>query len=120
MVRFKKRTEEGGGWGPGPDRRAVSRPTAARPRQARGLRGVVQTGEHRGPLTHGPQSTTGGRGEERGAWAGLEKKGNGPSPKKREDFLFIQIEFKQVRTVLIKRWTYQDPKIPNKICMERN
>jgi hypothetical protein len=54
----------------------------------------------------------------RGAWAGLWKRGNGPSPKEQEDFLFFQIEFKQVQTVLIKRWTYQAQKIPNKIWLE--
>jgi hypothetical protein len=48
----------------------------------------VRTGERRGPLTCGPQPTVGERerGEERGKWAGPEKKGNGPSPKKYEDF----------------------------------
>jgi hypothetical protein len=53
-----------------------------------GRRDVVQTGERRGPLTHGPQPTAGGRriGEKRGAWAGPGKKGNGPSPREQEDF----------------------------------
>jgi hypothetical protein len=62
---------------------------------------------------HGPWPTAGGRGrgEKWGMWASPGKKGNGPSPKEQEDFLFIQIEFKQVQTVLIKRWTYHDPKI---------
>jgi hypothetical protein len=68
------------------------------PNAARGRCGAVRTGERQGPLTHGPRPTAGGRGrgEKRSLWAGPEKKGNGPSMKKHEDFLFIQIEFKQV------------------------
>jgi hypothetical protein len=60
-----------------------------------------------------------GRGEMWGPWASPGKKENGSCPKEQEDFLFIQIEFKQVRMVLIKRWTYPAPKIPTKIFLER-
>jgi hypothetical protein len=40
----------------------------------RGRRGTVETGERRGPLTRGSQPTVGGRGEQRGVWAGPGKK----------------------------------------------
>jgi hypothetical protein len=61
-----------------------------------------------------------GEGEKKsgGAWAGPGKRWSGSSPKEQEGFLFIQINFKLVQTVLIKRWTYQAQKNLNKIFME--
>jgi hypothetical protein len=41
-----------------------------------------------------------------------------PIPKEQENFQFIQINFKLVQFVLIKRWTYLALKIRNKIWME--
>jgi hypothetical protein len=63
---------------------------------------AARTGERKGPLTHGPRPAAGGRGEEWGRMGRPEGKRSGPSPKKQENFLFIQIKFKQVQTVLIK------------------
>jgi hypothetical protein len=40
----------------------------------RGRRGTVGTGERRGPLARGSQPTVGGRGEQRGMWAGPGKR----------------------------------------------
>jgi hypothetical protein len=45
-------------------------------------------------------------------------KRSGLSPKKQENFLFIEIKFKQVQTLFNKRWTYEARKIPNKIWLE--
>jgi hypothetical protein len=67
---------------------AWSRPASGVPtdRGARGWRGAVQTGEHRGPLTHGPQPMVGGRGEEWGVWADLTKKGEWAEPEETGGF----------------------------------
>jgi hypothetical protein len=92
--------------------RAWAQPTAARPRRAR-VGGTIRTGARR-PLTDGPRLAAGGRGrgEARGCMGrpGREKR-SGPSPDEQESFRFIQINFKLVRIVLIKRWNYQDLKI---------
>jgi hypothetical protein len=45
-------------------------------------------------------------------------KRSGLSPQEDGNFLFIQIKFKQPRTVLIQKWTYEALEIPNKIWLE--
>jgi hypothetical protein len=47
-----------------------------------------------------------------------EKKRSGPSSDEQWHFRFIQKNFKLVRFVLTKRWTYLAPKILNKIWLE--
>jgi hypothetical protein len=91
-------------------------PATARPWRAWAARHDPNRGAP-GPLTHGPRPVVGGRerGEARGP---AREKRSGPSPNEQESFRFIQLNFKQVQIVLIKRWTYQAPKIPNKIWLE--
>jgi hypothetical protein len=79
--------------GPSPDQWAASRPTTARPRRTGGA-AAARTAEREGPLMCGPQLAAGGRGEERGRVDRPGGKRSGPSPKKQENFLFIQIKFK--------------------------
>jgi hypothetical protein len=90
-----------------------------RPQRAR-AGGAVRTGARRS-LTHVPRLAAAGRGrgEARGAWAGLEKKEAWAEPEGTGTFLIYSNEFKLVRIVLIKRWTYWAPKTPNKIWLER-
>jgi hypothetical protein len=84
------------------------RPDRQRPGRDAGGAAGARTGERDGPLTREQCPAAGGRGrgEEWGHVGQPAGKRSGPSPKKQEDFLFIQIKFKQVRIVLIKKWTY--------------
>jgi hypothetical protein len=65
----------------------------------------------------GQQQEREGEEKSKGAWAGpgIEK---WAEPTGAGEFLIFQIKLKQARTILIKRWTYQAPDIPNKIWLE--
>jgi hypothetical protein len=79
--------------------------------------GVGQRDE--APIAWGP--VVSGSGRETGrAWASLRRKRSGTSPEARYYLGFIQINFKQVQTNLVKKGTYQTPKILNKIWVKRD
>jgi hypothetical protein len=66
----------------------------------------------------------GGRGSEEWgaghAWAGPEKRGVGRAPYEQWHLGFIQINSNKFELIWLKGGTYQSPKIPYKIWVERD
>jgi hypothetical protein len=82
-----------------------------RPRPGRGTRGRTTLSKQgcAGLWRVGPDWQR--EGEERRGGPPGRKKRSAPSPDEQESFCFIQIKFKLLQIVLLKRWTYQAPKI---------
>jgi hypothetical protein len=108
--------ERGGGRSTGERRPAGSGP---RPAGAGGVaRPAIQWRGDTGSLAHGAQPAAGEGGRREVRRPTREKKWSGSNPDEQWHFLFIEKNFKLVRFILTKWWTYQALKILNKIWLE--